>query len=121
WERSKVISKLRPLAWGMSEVDSPEAVTYRGTFHQWFTRGVLAMRTLPTTWAQSWRVSRVAFHSATGSAGHAGAVLVVSPWFVAAMPAVLAHRRAWRRPRAARGARIAQQGGRPRAPRQDTR
>ena len=54
----------------MSDVVSPRAVTYSGTFHQWFMTGVRSMRTLPTTWVHSCSVSRVGAHSATGSDGH---------------------------------------------------
>src|SRR4051812_23877856 len=54
----------------MSDVVRPRALTYSGTFHQWFSLGVFASRTLPTIWVQSCRVSRVADHSATGSDGH---------------------------------------------------
>ena len=60
----------RPVTGGTSDVVSPRADTYSGTFHQWFVSGVDAMRTLPTTWVHSCSVSRVALHSATGNGGH---------------------------------------------------
>src|ERR1700734_1987480 len=53
----------------MRDVVSPRAVTYSGTFHQWFTSGVSASRTLPTTCVHMCSVSHVSFHSASGSAG----------------------------------------------------
>ena len=68
--KSKSIWKARSPC-GISDVVSPRAVTYSGTFHQWFIIGVDAMRTLPTICVHSCSVSRVAPHSATGSAGHA--------------------------------------------------
>ena len=45
-------------------------MTYRGTFHQWLITSVRAIRTLPTSCAQSCMVSHVGDHSATGNAGH---------------------------------------------------
>ena len=53
-------------------MDTPRAVTYRGTFHQWFMSGVFANLILPTTWVHSWTVSRVSCQSDTQSSGHTG-------------------------------------------------
>ena len=64
---------------GSSDVVSPVAVTYSGTFHQWLITGVRARRTLPTICVQSCNVSRVGAHSATGNAGHEDDVTVRAP------------------------------------------
>ena len=61
---------------GISDVVRPRAVTYSGTFHQWFISGVDAIRTLPTICVHSCNVSRVGAHSATGSAGHASSIVM---------------------------------------------
>lgn len=65
----------------MSEVVRPRASTYSGTFHQWFTLGVSASRSLPTICVHRCRVSRVSSQSATSRAGQAGSrVSMASPW-----------------------------------------
>ena len=59
-----------PRGWWIRDVVKPRAVTYSGTFHQWFTVGVWAIRTLPTIWVHRWKVSRVSTQPETGIAGH---------------------------------------------------
>src|ERR1035438_6255730 len=57
----------------MRDVVKPLAVTYKGTFHQWFTIGVRARRILPTIWVHMCRVAQVSFHESGGNAGqHSG-------------------------------------------------
>src|SRR5512142_2993953 len=58
-----------PFFHGMADVPRPRGVTYRGTFHQWFSSGASAMRVLPTICVHICRVSQVFSHSANGSAG----------------------------------------------------
>jgi hypothetical protein len=45
-------------------------VTTRLEFHQWFTRGVVARRILPTICVHMWIAWRVSFHASNGSGGH---------------------------------------------------
>ena len=63
--KSKSTWNAGPVGCGISEVVSPVADTYSGTFHQWLTCGSFAMRTLPTTCVYNCNVSRVSCQSAT--------------------------------------------------------
>src|SRR2546425_3800711 len=59
--------------YAIRDVVSPRAVTYNGTFHQWFTTGVRRSRTLPTICVHMWSVAYVSFHELRGRAGqHSG-------------------------------------------------
>src|SRR5258708_3267217 len=59
--------------YAIRDVVSPRAVTYNGTFHQWFTTGVRRSRTLPTICVHMWSVTYVSFHELRGRAGqHSG-------------------------------------------------
>ena len=58
-----------PFFQGIADVLSPRGVTYRGTFHQWFSSGVSAIRVLPTICVHMCSVSQVCSHSANGRAG----------------------------------------------------
>src|SRR5260370_36325051 len=72
--KSNSISSTSPVAQGIGDVPRPRAVTYSGTFHQWFCRGVRASRVLPTICVHICRVDAVASHSCHGSGGHAVAL-----------------------------------------------
>src|ERR1039458_132197 len=58
----------------MAEVVSPRALTYSGTFHQWFCSGVSASRVLPTICVHICSVSQVSFHASHSSSGHASPI-----------------------------------------------
>src|SRR6266481_6147101 len=53
----------------MGEVVNPRALTYSGTSHQWFIRGLSASRTFPTICDHMWRVAYVSCQAARGSSG----------------------------------------------------
>src|SRR3984885_4134154 len=55
--------------YGISDVVSPRAVTYRLEFHQWFDRGSRPSRVLPTIWVHRCTVSRVGCHCSSGREG----------------------------------------------------
>ena len=63
--KSKSIWNAGPVGCGISEVVSPVADTYSGTFHQWLMCGSFASRILPTTCVYNCKVSRVSCQSAT--------------------------------------------------------
>src|SRR2546426_8199576 len=53
----------------MGDVPSPREVTYKVTFHQWFTSGVKAIRTLPTICVHRCSVSQVSLQADRGRSG----------------------------------------------------
>src|SRR5580698_900261 len=59
----------------MADVLNPRAVTYSGTFHQWFCSGVSASRVLPTICVHMCRVSAVSDQWLHSSSGHAASLI----------------------------------------------
>src|SRR5215510_13986869 len=53
----------------MAEVVKPRGLTYSGTFHQWFSFGVSASRTLPTTCVHMCSVAQVSLQDSSGKEG----------------------------------------------------
>src|SRR5262249_24367402 len=64
----------------MAPVVSPRALTCSAAFHQWFTLGVSARRTLPTICVHICRVSRVACQAPGGSAGQQAGASETAVW-----------------------------------------
>src|SRR6202142_4031209 len=89
----------------MAEVVSPRAFTYSATSHQWLTYGLSASRTLPTICVHICKVSQVAFHSVSGSAGHASSFVNVRPVVIVPPQKLASHSLSHQQPRLQRGAR----------------
>src|SRR5258707_10542717 len=66
--KSNWTSKIRG-PYGIGEVVRPREFTYRGTFHQWLSKGVSASLTLPTICIHMCRVALVSSQLASGRAG----------------------------------------------------
>src|SRR5277367_3878125 len=56
--------------YGIADVPNPRAVTYSGTFHQWFCSGVSTIRVFPTICVHMCSVSAVSAHASHGNSGH---------------------------------------------------
>src|ERR1700719_1833737 len=60
-------------SYDIEDVVRPRALTYRGTFHQWLTKGVSASRTFPTICVHMCSVARVSSQDSSGKEGqHSG-------------------------------------------------
>src|SRR5580704_8790089 len=60
-------------SYDIEDVVRPRALTYRGTFHQWLTKGVSARRILPTICVHRCNVARVSSQGSRGKDGqHSG-------------------------------------------------